>query len=132
VTALCFIYVHYRSYPSKIIARPGGYFIAPEGAERIGDVSNVVVSNGWVKRENGEVFIYYSSSDTRMHVAVSTIYRLLDYVLHTPEDGLRSGANIRQRVHLIKNNLKLIGHNELCLFKFQTRREYNSALAGFF
>jgi 4-O-beta-D-mannosyl-D-glucose phosphorylase len=97
--------------PAKVIARPGGYFIAPEGAERIGDVSNVVFSNGWVKRENGEVFIYYGSSDTRMHVAVTTIDRLLDYVLHTPEDGLRSGASVQQRIQLIKNNLKLIGHN---------------------
>jgi len=118
--------------PAKVIARPGGYFLAPEGAERVGDVSNIVFSNGWIKRENGEVFIYYGSSDTRMHVAVSTIDRLLDYVPHTPEYGLRSGANIRQRVQLIKNDLKFIGHNELCLFKFQIRREYNSALAGFF
>jgi 4-O-beta-D-mannosyl-D-glucose phosphorylase len=94
--------------PVKVIARPGGYFLAPEGAERVGDVSNVVFSNGWVKRENGEVFIYYGSSDTRMHVAVSTIDQLVDYVLHTPEDGMRTGANVQQRIQLIKNNLEVL------------------------
>lgn len=91
--------------PSKVIARPGGYFLAPEGAERIGDVSNVTFSNGWVLRKNGEVFIYYGSSDTRMHVAVSSIDRLLDYVLMTPEDGLRTGASVEQRIRLIRQNL---------------------------
>lgn len=96
--------------PAKVIARPGGYFLAPEGAERIGDVSNVVFSNGWVKRENGEVFIYYGSSDTRTHVAVSTIDQLLDYVLYTPEDGLRTGASVQQRIQLIKSNLTLLSH----------------------
>jgi len=88
--------------PSKVIARPGGYFIAPQGSERVGDVSNVVFSNGWVKRDNGEVLIYYGSSDTRMHVAVSTVDQLLDYVLHTPEDGLHTGASVQQRIQLIK------------------------------
>ncbi len=88
--------------PSKVIARPAGYFLAPEGDERIGDVSNVVFSNGWIKRENDEVFIYYGSSDTKMHVAVSTIGQLLDYVLNTPEDGFRTGASVQQRVQLIK------------------------------
>jgi 4-O-beta-D-mannosyl-D-glucose phosphorylase len=91
--------------PAKVIARPGGYFLAPEGAERVGDVSNVVFSNGWIKRENGEVFIYYGSSDTRMHVAVSTVDKLIDYVLNTPEDGLRTGASVQQRIQLIKSNL---------------------------
>jgi len=93
--------------PSKVIARPGGYFIAPEGEERVGDVSNVTFSNGWVKRKNGEVFIYYASSDTRMHVATSTIDRLLDYVVHTPEDELRTGRSVQQRVNLIEANLKI-------------------------
>jgi 4-O-beta-D-mannosyl-D-glucose phosphorylase len=92
--------------PSKVIAKPGGYFLAPEGDERIGDVSNVTFSNGWVKRSDGSVFIYYGSSDTRMHVAVSTVERLLDYVLHTPEDGLRTGASVLQRIQLIKRNLQ--------------------------
>jgi 4-O-beta-D-mannosyl-D-glucose phosphorylase len=94
--------------PSKVIARPQGYFIAPESAERIGDVSNVVFSNGWVKRANDEVLIYYASSDTRMHVAVSTVDRLLDYVLHTPEDGLRSAMSVKQRCDLISKNLTLL------------------------
>lgn len=94
--------------PNKIIAKPGGYFIAPEGEERVGDVSNVVFSNGWVKRKNGEVFIYYASSDTRIHVATSTVDKLLDYVLNTPEDGLRSAASVQQRVELIEKNLKLM------------------------
>jgi 4-O-beta-D-mannosyl-D-glucose phosphorylase len=92
--------------PSKVIARPGGYFLAPQGEERVGDVSNVTFSNGWVKRRNGEVLIYYASSDTRMHVATSTVDRLLDYVLHTPEDGLRTGRSVQQRVRLIEANLK--------------------------
>jgi 4-O-beta-D-mannosyl-D-glucose phosphorylase len=93
--------------PEKVIARPGGYFLAPQDSERVGDVSNVVFSNGWVKRKNGEVLIYYGSSDTRMHVAVSTIDRLLDYVVNTPEDGLRSGASVEARIKLIKKNLDL-------------------------
>ena len=92
--------------PSKVIAKPGGYFLAPEGNERIGDVSNVTFSNGWVERSDGSVFIYYGSSDTRMHVAVSTVERLLDYVLHTPEDGLRTGASVLQRIQLITRNLQ--------------------------
>jgi 4-O-beta-D-mannosyl-D-glucose phosphorylase len=94
--------------PYKAIARPAGYFIAPEGEERIGDVSNVVFSNGWVKRDNGEVLIYYASSDTRMHVASSTVDRLLDYVLHTPEDGMRSAASVQQRIQLIERNLRMM------------------------
>jgi 4-O-beta-D-mannosyl-D-glucose phosphorylase len=91
--------------PSKVIARPGGYFLAPRGEERVGDVSNVVFSNGWVQRRDGEVLIYYGSSDTRVHVASTTIGRLLDYVLNTPEDGLRSAASVQQRVRLIERNL---------------------------
>ena len=94
--------------PSKVTARPGGYFIAPENDERIGDVSNVVFSNGWVLRKNGEVYIYYASSDTRLHVAVSTVDQLVDYVLHTPEDGLRSGASVQDRIRMIKKNLEVL------------------------
>jgi 4-O-beta-D-mannosyl-D-glucose phosphorylase len=93
--------------PKKIIHKPAGYFIAPEGAERIGDVSNVVFSNGWVKKDNGEVLIYYGSSDTRMHVAASHIDVLLDYVINTPEDGLRSAASVEARKKLIDSNLKI-------------------------
>ena len=93
--------------PGQIIAAPGGYFIAPEGDERIGDVSNVVFCNGWVEKENGEVFIYYASSDTRVHVAVSNIDKLLDYVINTPADPLTSAACVQQRIKLIAKNLKI-------------------------
>jgi 4-O-beta-D-mannosyl-D-glucose phosphorylase len=94
--------------PYRVIARPAGYFIAPRGPERVGDVSNVVFSNGWVMKKNGDVLIYYASSDTRMHVATSTIDRLLDYVLHTPEDGLRSAASVHERIRLIEKNLRIL------------------------
>ena len=92
--------------PSKIIYKPAGYFIAPQGEERIGDVSNVVFSNGWITNDDGTVLIYYASSDTRQHVAISTIERLLDYVINTPEDGLRSAASVQRLNDLIDNNLK--------------------------
>ena len=93
--------------PAKIIAKPQGYFIAPVGAERIGDVSNVVFSNGWVAKKDGTVLIYYASSDTRLHVATSSVARLLDYVKNTPADGLRSAASVRQRLALIRANRNL-------------------------
>ena len=80
---------------TKVIHKPAGYFMAPEGEERTGDVSNVLFSNGWIADEDGTVFIYYASSDMRMHVATSTIEKLLDYVINTPEDGFlpRLGTN---------------------------------------
>lgn len=90
--------------PTKVLAKPGGYFIAPEGSERVGDVSNVVFSNGWVAKKDGSVLIYYASSDTRLHVATSSITRLLDYVKNTPPDGLRSAECVRQRIALIRRN----------------------------
>jgi len=93
--------------PQKISYRPGGYFLAPQGEERIGDVSNVVFANGWVKRKK-DVFIYYGSSDTRMHVVTSTIDKLVDYCKNTPEDPLRSAASVEQRSQLISNNLKYL------------------------
>jgi 4-O-beta-D-mannosyl-D-glucose phosphorylase len=92
--------------PSEMVTDPGGYFMAPEGEERIGDVSNVLFVNGWVARENGDVFIYYASSDTRVHVATTTVDRLLDYVLNTPCDPLRSAACVQQRIELIDRNKK--------------------------
>ncbi len=92
--------------PAKLLKVPGGYFLAPEGEERVGDVSNVVFSSGWVARPDGTVFIYYGSSDTRTHVATSTIERLLDYVLNTPEDGMRSSVCVEQRCRLIERNLR--------------------------
>jgi 4-O-beta-D-mannosyl-D-glucose phosphorylase len=92
--------------PSKIIHRPAGYFMAPEDEERVGDVSNVLFSNGWIAEDDGTVLIYYASSDTRQHVAVSTIDRLLDYVVNTPEDGLRSATSVETLKQIIENNLK--------------------------
>ena len=93
--------------PAKVIAAPGGYFMAPEAGERVGDVSNVLFANGWVARASGEVFIYYGSSDTRTHVATSTVEKLLDYCLHTPPDGRRSKLCVEQRCQLIEQNLRL-------------------------
>jgi 4-O-beta-D-mannosyl-D-glucose phosphorylase len=92
--------------PSKQIAAPGGYFMAPENDERVGDVSNVVVANGWVARKNGDVFIYYGSSDTRTHVATTTVTQLLDYVQNTPPDAMRSKICVEQRCRLIGKNLR--------------------------
>lgn len=94
--------------PFKVIAEPSGYLIAPEGLERVGDVSNVVFTNGAVVNENNEVYIYYASSDTRLHVASTTIDRLTDYVFNTPRDMLRSADCVKQRIELIKGNLSLI------------------------
>ncbi|AEY67874.1 glycosidase [Clostridium sp. BNL1100] len=95
-------------HPEIVTHRPGGFLIAPEGEERIGDVSNVVFCNGVVARQSGDVLIYYASSDTRCHVATTTIDRLLDYVINTPEDPLKSYACVQQRIDLISRNLKLI------------------------
>ena len=91
--------------PWIVTHKPAGYFLAPEGAERVGDVSNVVFSNGWIARPNGDVFLYYASSDTRLHVATSTVPRLLDYVLNTPADPLVSDRCVEQRTALIAKNL---------------------------
>lgn len=93
--------------PFKVIAEPGGFLIAPRGQERVGDVSNVVFTNGAVVNENGEVYIYYASSDTRTHVAATTVERLCDYVFNTPADALRSSDCVKQRCELIKKNLEL-------------------------
>jgi len=90
--------------PWVVTHKPAGYFIAPEGWERVGDVSNVVFSSGWIERKNGEVLIYYASSDTRLHVAASTVEKLLDYVQNTPADPLRSHACVEQRYALIEKN----------------------------
>jgi 4-O-beta-D-mannosyl-D-glucose phosphorylase len=93
--------------PYQITHRPGGHLIAPEGEERVGDVSNVVFCNGIIATEKGDVYIYYASSDTRIHVATTTVDRLLDYVINTPEDPLRSFACVEQRIALIDRNLTL-------------------------
>ncbi|WP_323813842.1 4-O-beta-d-mannosyl-d-glucose phosphorylase Mgp130 [Cellvibrio sp. NN19] len=94
--------------PWVISHRPAGHFIAPHGAERVGDVSNVAFSNGWIVNEKNEVFIYYASSDTRMHVATSTVDKLIDYCKNTPEDGLRSAASVAVRNELISANLAVL------------------------
>jgi 4-O-beta-D-mannosyl-D-glucose phosphorylase len=92
--------------PTKIIYQPAGYFMAPEGEERVGDVSNVLFSNGWIADEDGTVFIYYASSDTRQHVATSTIDRLLDYVMNTAKDGFTSAASVETLKKIIDKNLE--------------------------
>jgi 4-O-beta-D-mannosyl-D-glucose phosphorylase len=94
--------------PWVITHLPAGHFIAPKGMERVGDVSNVTFSNGWIVNRQNEVFIYYSSSDTRMHVATSTVDKLLDYVMNTPPDGLRSKASVKVRNELISENLEIL------------------------
>ena len=99
-----YLYMTSLEDPTKIIAEPGGYLIAPVDEERIGDVSNVVFSNGWIADKDGTVYIYYASSDTRMHVATSTVDRLIDYCLHTPADGLRSAASVENICKLIEAN----------------------------
>ena len=94
--------------PARVIARPGGLLMGPLAGERVGDVSNVVFTNGAIARDNGEVYIYYASSDTRMHVASTTMEKLTDYVFHTPADALRSPDCVAQRCSLIERNLQLL------------------------
>ncbi len=94
--------------PTKVIAEPSGLLIGPRGWERVGDVSNVVFTNGAIAKDNGEVLIYYASSDTRMHVAVTTVEKLTDYVFNTPKDPLRSVECVAQRCDLIRKNLELL------------------------
>jgi 4-O-beta-D-mannosyl-D-glucose phosphorylase len=89
---------------TKVIYRPAGYFMAPVGDERIGDVSNVLFCNGWIHDDDDKVYIYYGSSDTRMHVAVSSIELLKDYVKNTPADGMRSATSVRTVNELIRKN----------------------------
>ena len=93
---------------SKVINKPGGYFMAPEGEERIGDVSNVLFSNGWIMEDDGTVFIYYASSDTRIHVATSTVGQLVDYVLNTPADGFNSATSVESVCKIIEGNKTLL------------------------
>jgi len=99
--------------PGRLIHEPGGYLLAPSGIERVGDVSNVTFSNGWVARSNGHVLIYYASSDTRCHVATTTVEKLVDYCEHTPRDPLRSAACVQQRIDLIRRNLDFMRANRL-------------------
>lgn len=107
-----YVFVTDLAEPWKVIAEPSGYLIAPFGAERVGDVSNVVFTNGAIARDNGELYIYYASSDTRMHVASTTVEKLLDYAFHTPTDPLRSRDCVAQRVALIDKNLAYLKQAE--------------------
>lgn len=99
--------------PWVISYAPGGHFLSPQGGERIGDVSNVAFSSGWIRNEKDEVFIYYASSDTRMHVATSTVEKLMDYVMNTPEDGYTSAASVKIRSQLITKNLEILKRLDL-------------------
>lgn len=99
-----YLFVTALAEPWRVLHAPGGHLIAPKGEERVGDVSNVVFCNGWIADPDGTVFIYYASSDTRMHVATTSVGRLLDYAKHTPPDGRRSAVCVQQRLDLIRRN----------------------------
>ncbi|MDE6161004.1 MAG: glycosidase, partial [Muribaculaceae bacterium] len=104
-----YMYMTALDEPWRRIAAPGGYFMVPVGEEYVGDVMNVLFSNGWIKDDDGRVLIYYASSDTRMHVAESTVDRLVDYCLHTPADGLTTAESVRTINRLIDSNLPFAG-----------------------
>ena len=89
---------------SKVIYKPAGHFMAPKGIERIGDVSNVVFSNGWIEDSDGNVYIYYASSDTRMHVAVSSVEKLIDYVMNSPVDTFTSAGSVNTIIRQVDKN----------------------------
>lgn len=101
-----YMYMTALDDPTRVIARPGGWFLVPEGYEYIGDVMNVAFSNGWIERD-GKVYIYYASADTRLHVATTTVDRLLDYCLHTPEDGLTTSASVEKINALVAKNASM-------------------------
>ncbi len=103
-----YMYMTSLEKPWEKIASPGGYLMAPVGEEYIGDVMNVLFANGWIADEDGKVFIYYASSDTRMHVATSTVERLVDYCLNTPEDGLTTSESVKTLDRLIDANLEFL------------------------
>ena len=101
-----YMYMTALDDPTRVIARPGGWFLVPEGSEYIGDVMNVAFSNGWIERD-GKVYIYYASADTRLHVATTTVDRLLDYCLNTPEDGLTTSASVEKINALVAKNASM-------------------------
>ena len=105
-----YLYMTALDDPTRQIATPGGFFMVPEGEERVGDVSNVLFANGWIADEDGTVKIYYASSDTRMHVAVSTIDKLVDYCMGTPVDGLTTSASVETLNKQIAKNLEIMKH----------------------
>ena len=99
-----YMYMTALDVPTRVIAQPGGYFLVPEGQEYLGDVMNVAFSNGWIKDDDGRVLIYYATADTRLHVAISTIDRLIDYCMNTPKDGLTTAASVETIKQLIRKN----------------------------
>ena len=103
-----YMYMTSLEDPTKVIASPPGYVLAPVGQERVGDVSNVLFTNGWIADEDGSVYLYYASSDTRMHVAVSTIDRLVDYCMSSGSDGLTSETSVHRLSSLVESNLPFI------------------------
>lgn len=92
---------------TKVTQVPAGHFMAPESSERVGDVSNVLFSNGWIADEDGTVFIYYAASDTRMHVAVSTVEKLVDYVMNTPQDSFISAGSVNTIIKQVNKNKEI-------------------------
>lgn len=103
-----YVYLTDLADPSRLIAEPAGHLMAPSGEERVGDVSNVLFTNGWIVDDDGTVYLYYASSDTRMHVAVTSVDRLLDYCINTAADGYRSAASVQQLTKIISKNLSLL------------------------
>ena len=99
-----YMYMTALDDPTRVIAKPGGWFLVPEGKEYVGDVMNVAFSNGWILDDDGRVLIYYATADTRLHVAVSTLDRLIDYCINTPEDGLTTSASVETIKQLIRKN----------------------------
>ncbi|MBS1934034.1 MAG: glycosidase [Bacteroidetes bacterium] len=110
---VCYLFMTDLDDLTKVIYKPGGYFLAPVEEELVGDVSNVLFSNGWIADEDGTVFIYYASSDSRMHVATSTIDKLLDYVMNTPEDGFTSASSVNTINSIIKKNREYLQDNSV-------------------
>ena len=104
-----YMYMTALDNPTRVIAQPGGYFMAPEGDEYVGDVMNVVFANGWINDPDGRVLIYYATADTRLHVAVSSVERLVDYCMNTPEDGLTTSASVEAIKRLIRKNHGEVG-----------------------
>ena len=99
-----YMYMTALDDPARVIAKPGGWFLVPEGMEYVGDVMNVAFSNGWILDDDGRVLIYYATADTRLHVAVSSLDRLIDYCMNTPQDGLTTGASVATIKQLIRKN----------------------------
>lgn len=108
-----YLYMSDLQKPWIVTHRPAGHLMGPVGQERVGDVSNVLFSNGWIARDKGDLYLYYASSDTRCHVATTTVEALVDYCVNTPEDGLRSALSVQSRISLIEKNLSLDKNNLL-------------------